>query len=372
MLLQTNSYVVPKDRRNEHARLVRRFRQTLARLGCEHFEVYEQVSQNWGGQDSGGRFVQIMRFRDRRHQLDVQAGERSDPAAQALIQEFCELINFPFQQQQGLFAVGFYSSVLPTNLGREQQTAPQEPAAVAPAPAVPQPQVQPVPVKVQDFPLDQAAGLRAFAEQALAEEAIARKMPETPAEVPPPEPGDSIAGHAEQPVFFDDTPADEAAHARPPQHFGPRLADNDLDSGLTDLSDSNLMNLPELSSSDGPALDETAFSPEIESTIELPAAGESVELHEMEPVLERADARNLPHETDDQAGEQAEVLGNLPDHLEAHHPIEPGHEEDETHSQPPVSYPPMRLARDDDTDGHDGQSDVELFEPDEPVTPFGT
>lgn len=113
MLLQTNSYVVPKDRRAEHARLLRRFRQTLARLGCENFEVYEQVGANWNSDQSSGRFVQIMRFRDRRHQLSVQSAERNDPAGQALIAEFCDLINFPYQQEHGFFAVGFYTSVLP-------------------------------------------------------------------------------------------------------------------------------------------------------------------------------------------------------------------------------------------------------------------
>jgi hypothetical protein len=54
-----------------------------------------------------------MRFRDRRHQLAVQAAERNDPVAQAVIAEFCNLINFPYQQQQGLFAVGFYNAVIP-------------------------------------------------------------------------------------------------------------------------------------------------------------------------------------------------------------------------------------------------------------------
>ena len=112
MLLQTNSYIVPKDKRTEHARLVARFRQVLARIGCDHFEAYEQVGANWAGETTG-RFVQIMRFRDRKHQQAVQAAERSDAAAQALIKEFCELINFPYQQQQGLFAVGFYTSLLP-------------------------------------------------------------------------------------------------------------------------------------------------------------------------------------------------------------------------------------------------------------------
>ncbi len=113
MLLQTNSYIVPKEKRAEHARLLRRFRQTLARLGCDHFEVYEQVGSNWSGTEATGRYVQIMRFRDRRHQQQVQAAERTDPQAQGVIREFCQLINFPYQQQQGLFAIGFYSSVLP-------------------------------------------------------------------------------------------------------------------------------------------------------------------------------------------------------------------------------------------------------------------
>jgi hypothetical protein len=114
MLLQTNSYIVPRDKRMEHARLLRRFRQTLMRLGCDHFEVYEQVGANWNTGETTGRFVQIMRFRDRKHQLSVQGAERTDPVAQALVREFCELINFSYQQQQGLFAVGFYTSFLRT------------------------------------------------------------------------------------------------------------------------------------------------------------------------------------------------------------------------------------------------------------------
>jgi hypothetical protein len=112
MLLQTNSYIVPRDKRVEHARLLRRFRQTLIRLGCDHFEVYEQVGANWNTSETTGRFVQLMRFHDRKHQSEVQSAERADPTAQALIQEFCELINFPYQTQQGLFAVGFYVSFL--------------------------------------------------------------------------------------------------------------------------------------------------------------------------------------------------------------------------------------------------------------------
>ena len=113
MLLQTNSYIVPKDKRSEHTRLLRKFRQTLTRLGCESFEVFEQVGANWAMGESTGRFVQIIRFRDRQQQQQVQGAEKQDPAAQQLIADFCALINFPYQQQQGLFAVGFYSSALP-------------------------------------------------------------------------------------------------------------------------------------------------------------------------------------------------------------------------------------------------------------------
>ena len=127
MLLQTNSYIVPKEKRAEHSRLLARFRQTLLRLGCDSFEVYEQVGSNWAG-EATGRYVQLMRFRDKKQQQIVQDAERTDPAAQQLIKEFCELINFPYQQEHGIFAVGFYNSVLP------QGPAPI-PASIATQPA---------------------------------------------------------------------------------------------------------------------------------------------------------------------------------------------------------------------------------------------
>jgi len=112
MLLQTNSYIVPKEKRATHASLLLRFRETLARLGCEVFEIYEQVGTDWDSSLSNGRFVQIIRFRDREHQRAVQAAESSDRDAQLLIAEFCELINFPYQQEHGFFAVGFYTNIL--------------------------------------------------------------------------------------------------------------------------------------------------------------------------------------------------------------------------------------------------------------------
>jgi hypothetical protein len=167
MLLQTNSYIVPKDKRADHARLMRRFRQILNRIGCDSFEVYEQVGANWAATQTTGRFVQIMRFRDRKHQLAVQNAERSDPAAQQLIAEFCELVNYPLQQQQQQFAVGFYSSVLPVAPVRSPQaeaTSEQQPGEMQHEPAaVPtslvgdssQPEMQAVPVD-EDEPAPQA------------------------------------------------------------------------------------------------------------------------------------------------------------------------------------------------------------------------
>jgi hypothetical protein len=143
ILLQTNSYIVPKDKRAQHARLVQRFRQCLARLGCDHFEAYEQVGANWSPSDTTGRFVQLMRFRDRKHQLAVQAAERSDQTAQALIKEFCELINFPYQQQQGLFAVGFYHSLLPAITLRTSGEAVEEELAEEAPPLAINPNAEP-------------------------------------------------------------------------------------------------------------------------------------------------------------------------------------------------------------------------------------
>jgi hypothetical protein len=159
MLLQTNSYLVPREKRVEHARLLARFRQTLARLGCTHFEAYEQVGSNWSPTESTGRFVQIMRFRDRKHQLAVQAAERNDPSAQALIREFCELINFSYQQQQGLFAVGFYAGAIPMTAKATETTesTPEPPYAEAPGPAVSEATAQP-PANLTSLTQRQSAG----------------------------------------------------------------------------------------------------------------------------------------------------------------------------------------------------------------------
>lgn len=131
MLLQTNTYIVPREKRAEHARLMRRFRQMLAKLGCDQFEVYEQVGANFSPFKSGGRFVQFMRFRDRKHHQAVQEAERNHPEAQDLIREFCQLLDLEYQKSRSLFAVGFYSGILTTSAVTE--IVPAEEVADEPA-----------------------------------------------------------------------------------------------------------------------------------------------------------------------------------------------------------------------------------------------
>ena len=210
MLLQTNSYIVPKDKRAEHARLLRRFRAALAKLGCDSFEVYEQVGANWNTGEPTGRYVQIMRFRDRRHQVAVQQAERNDPVAQAIIAEFCQLINFPYQQQQGLFAVGFYNSVLPVAPARPQ---PGDPAA------------SPVPLVAEEEPTAEPEAAAADVEAAAAPEDF-----HADAEEAPPEAAEESAVE-ESPV-----PAEVATTEEPePESQGDEVADlgSLLDAHLT-------------------------------------------------------------------------------------------------------------------------------------------
>lgn len=133
MLLQTNSYLVPPEKRDDHVRLMKRFSQILHRLGCAQFEIVEQMGADWTPGEVG-RCVQLMQFRDRKHQQQVQAAERTDPEAQALIAEFVELLDIPYQQEQGYFATGYYESILP-GLASSAEHAPIQhgPAQDAPA-----------------------------------------------------------------------------------------------------------------------------------------------------------------------------------------------------------------------------------------------
>ncbi|HQY87054.1 MAG TPA: hypothetical protein PK402_00250 [Tepidisphaeraceae bacterium] len=111
MLLQTNSYIVPKDKRTEHARLVKRFKQIMSRYGCDDFEVYEMAGPNWST-EVGGRFIQIMKFRDKDHQKQIQEAEQNDSSAQELVREFMEMINFAYQRNAGHATTAFYISLV--------------------------------------------------------------------------------------------------------------------------------------------------------------------------------------------------------------------------------------------------------------------
>mgnify|MGYP001343455709 CR=1 FL=1 len=113
MLLLTNSYNVPADKRTEHSRLTKRFQQAMARLGCEDFEVFEQTGLNWSNETTG-RFVQIMRFRDQEHFQKVQEAEEQDPAAREIIGQFLELIGFAEQAAQKQAFTSYYQSVQST------------------------------------------------------------------------------------------------------------------------------------------------------------------------------------------------------------------------------------------------------------------
>jgi len=240
MLLQTNSYIVPADKRTEHQRLIRRFRQVMAKLGCDMFDVYEQVGPNWGGGETTGRFVQIMRFRDHQHQRAVQSAERSDATAQALIAEFCELINLQYQQQQGLFAVGFYRSVGRASeesaAGAQQPVVTEEPGAG-----------EHVDQGEQQYGVDQGGENDQFASQP--EEVVAQQMAEATPQVEQaagpqwteePEPqaqgagasGDDGHGSGERAIFQDEGEVEVEVEGEPEdEHAGavPPLALDDLD-----------------------------------------------------------------------------------------------------------------------------------------------
>jgi hypothetical protein len=228
MLLQTNSYVVPKERRSEHARILRRFKQALQRLGCDQFEVYEQAGANWAADEGSGRFVQIMRFRDRRHQLAVQAAERNDAMAQAIIAEFCELINFQYQNQQGLFAIGYYTSIL--NSGRDREVEHSHTQQMA-SDAGPPPRANP--------PYPQSAVL----DSVLAHAEPPQEQPSAPpteiieqataladapfADIPMHEP----AGSPNEPITSEVTPINGSALSREPspESIDPRASARELD-----------------------------------------------------------------------------------------------------------------------------------------------
>lgn len=280
MLLQTNSYIVPKDKRAEHARLLRRFRAALAKLGCDSFEVYEQVGANWNTGEPTGRYVQIMRFRDRRHQVAVQQAERSDPVAQAIIAEFCQLINFPYQQQQGLFAVGFYNGVLPVAPARPQAgegaAAVQEPEAVAEPEAIAdsesaiESQVAP-----PTDPVEEPAA--ATNEEPVAVESVDDVMAEPEASREDSAEGSNSTAADEEAAPADDTPArDDEPHGETPDDLG-ALLDAHLAEPIADDTNDTAHPLDESSAGD-----------------DAPAGLDALDLDELDMPDQPSDAERSP------------------------------------------------------------------------------
>ena len=113
MLLQTNSYLVTPERRAAHARIVLRFRDVMARLGHRTFEVVEQVGDEWSA-DEGQvtRFVQLLGFASAAERDRLRAAEAADGDAQALIAEFCDVIDYEQQQAAGTFVTSYFTSSL--------------------------------------------------------------------------------------------------------------------------------------------------------------------------------------------------------------------------------------------------------------------
>ena len=116
MLLQTNSYLVPRDRLAAHDELMARFRRCFERLGVRagQFEVYRQTSDDFAEDRSipAVRCVQMMRFATTDEHEQVRNREFDDPEAQSLIIELSRLVDLPAQQRSGHFGGGFYSDRL--------------------------------------------------------------------------------------------------------------------------------------------------------------------------------------------------------------------------------------------------------------------
>jgi hypothetical protein len=111
MLLQTNSYLVPRDRIRAHDDLMRRFRSCFSRLGLEtqQFEVLRETGPEFSTpRTSAVRHVQVVRFRDKDQYDLIHDAEAADPEAQELVAEFARLVELEAQQRRGHFVGTYY------------------------------------------------------------------------------------------------------------------------------------------------------------------------------------------------------------------------------------------------------------------------
>ncbi len=129
MLLQTNSYLVPRDRLRAHDLLMSRFRQCFERMGLpsSDFDVFRQAGEGFTSDRTtpGVRCVQMMRFRDRDHFNTVRQTEEGDAEAKRLVDELCRLVDLPAQQRTGHFGGAFYTAA---PLEQSTTLAPAKPA----------------------------------------------------------------------------------------------------------------------------------------------------------------------------------------------------------------------------------------------------
>ena len=133
MLIQTQSYLVPADVRGDHARLLRQIRVCMRRLGGT-IEFYEEEV---GGRGRG-RFVHLMRFRDRGHLQAVRHAEEDDDKAQRLIRRLSELVDLPRQVETGTFTHSLLGECGPCHVDEAEVTraaVEAETVAAAGAPA---------------------------------------------------------------------------------------------------------------------------------------------------------------------------------------------------------------------------------------------
>ncbi|MEM7808642.1 MAG: hypothetical protein AAF561_11060 [Planctomycetota bacterium] len=126
MLLQTNSYLVPRHRLREHDDLMRQFVACFRRLGVADgaFEVFQSLDHEYRQHDNQPhqRITQILRFRDHDQQQAVHRAEASDPEAAELVEKLRRLVDLDEQAARKQFTSNYYGQIILT--GSPQASAP--------------------------------------------------------------------------------------------------------------------------------------------------------------------------------------------------------------------------------------------------------
>ena len=224
--------------------------------------------------------------------------------------------------------MGFYNAILPSGPSKETESASEEAAPAAGEEAAPEVSQETPASSASTIPASDVAAPQKNS-TGEAQESSARR-----ATVPP--------------IFFDSTVVESSS--KPPQAGDPPVADDHLDVSLTDLSDSHVINLSETEA-------------ELQGEPLASVAVEPVEGQDAPASVEHAELR-YSNDFDDTLEEH--------DHLEGHDAIEPATAEARLLPESIQHHSHMRLTPRHQDEAHSGEdSDVELFEPEEPVSPFG-